>query len=100
MAEPRKGPTPEVGEKLTPQDADQNRPSGSDQQHTPRDPHPSVGVTQGHHSPQQPKHGRSGEAESRSSTGLPQSEDSRNPGSDHNPRTEEAGGGSTGSRNG
>lgn len=100
MPEPHKGPTAEVGEELAPQDADQNRPSGGDQQHTPRDPHPTAGVTQGHHSPQQPKHGSAAEATSPSSTGLPQSEDSRNPSSDHNPRTEAGGGGSTGSRNG
>lgn len=90
MPETHKGPTPAVGDKLTPQETQQNRTPGSDQQHSPGDENPTPGVTQGHHSPQQEKqgHGHGG-----SSTGLPQGEDSRNPSSDHNPRTQESHGG-------
>jgi len=124
MPQTYKGPTPEVGDKIRPQDDDQNRTPGSDQQqpqpnehlqnqpfssdktmdpanqqHQWNDTDPqdgvSEGVTQGHASPQQQKqgHGHGG-----SSTGLPQGEDSRNPSSDHNPRTQESHGGSAHSR--
>lgn len=51
----------------------------------------SAGVTQGHSHPQGQKHGHG--AEGSSSTGLPEGEDSRNPSSDHNPRTQAAHGG-------
>jgi hypothetical protein len=108
-----------VGDKLTPQDTQQNRPAGVDQQQpqpnenlqnqpftsdktmerenqqqqwNDTDPQQGVstGVTQGHHSPQQEKHGH---GHGGSSTGLPQGEDSRNPSSDHNPRTRDSHGG-------
>lgn len=51
----------------------------------------STGVSQGHSHPQAQKHGHG--AEGSGSTGLPEGEDSRNPSSDHNPRTQEAHGG-------
>ena len=95
MPQTHKGPTPEIGDQIRPQDADSNRTPGTDQQNHPNDSQPSAGVTQGHHSPQQPKHGRSGEATDRSATGQPQGEDSRNPSSDHNPRTQESGRGAS-----
>jgi len=102
MPETYKGPTAPIGTKKTsPTDEDQNRNPGEDQQqplpnehlhnqpfssaktmdrdkqqHQWNDTDPqagvSAGVTQGHSEPQQEKHGRSGEAGSRSSTGLPE----------------------------
>jgi|GEM_PF-4991528 hypothetical protein len=118
MPETYKGPTQKVGDKDSIQAL--NRPSGTQQQQplpnenlqnqpysstktmdrekqqqqwndTDPDEGVSEGVTQGHASPQQAKHGHG--AEGSSSTGLPQGEDSRNPSSDHNPRTKEAHGG-------
>lgn len=119
MSETYTGPKPAVGDKIRPQDTDSNRPSGNDQQQplpneqrqnqpfssdktldpenqqhqwndTDPDAQVSAGVTQGHTEVQQDKQGRSAEATSRSATGQPEAEDSRNPSSDHNPRTQNA----------
>ena len=89
MPETFKGPTPAVGDKTRPQDTQENRTPGGDQQTHPDDHNPTAGVTQGHHSPQQPKHGSAAEATSPSSTELPQPEDRQNSSSDHNPRTDD-----------
>lgn len=102
MPQTYKGPTSPIGTKKTsPMDADMNREPGQDQQqplpnenlqnqpfssaktmerenqqHQWNDTDPqegvSTGVTQGHTDPQQARHGNSGEAKSRSSTGLPE----------------------------
>lgn len=71
MSETHTGVKPAIGDKLRPGEDTQGR-SGVDQQETPRDPHPTAGVTQGHADPQRPKHGSDERATSRSSTGLPQ----------------------------
>jgi len=117
MPETHKGPTPAAGEQLRPQDTQSNRTPGGDQQQPQPNENLqnqpfssdktmdrsgqqqhwndqtgqegiSAGVTEGHTDPQQAAHGRSAEAGSKSSTGLPQPEDRRNPSSDYNPRTQ------------
>lgn len=71
MPQTFQGVHPDIGDKLHPGE-DTEAPSGLDQQHRPNDTHPSQGVTQGHADPQQPKHGRSAEATSKSATGQPE----------------------------
>ena len=83
MPETHKGPTAKVGEEmLDPKKVSQNRTPGTSQGHPGGDPDDqqglSQGVTQGHADPQQAKHGNSGEATSRSSTGLPQPQQDKN----------------------
>jgi len=70
MAESYRATQSEVGDKVRPGE-DTQAQSGVDQQRTPHDD-PSPGVTQGHADPQQQKHGKSAEAESRSATGQPE----------------------------
>jgi hypothetical protein len=118
MSETHTGPKRDIGDKGSiqelqresgtsqrqpqPNENPQNRPYSSEEavpqefrQHhwndTPPEETESEGVTQGHASPQKAKSGN--HQEGGSSTGLPQGEDSRNPSSDHNPRTKAAHGG-------
>lgn len=115
MPETYKGPTAPVGEKKTsPTHEDSQRTPGNDQQQpqpnehlanqplsstkgmdqthqqqqwndTPPEAGLSPGASEHHASPERPKHGRSAEAESRSSTGLPQqdNDDRKGPPSAH-----------------
>lgn len=71
MPETFRGTQVEVGDKARPGEDTQAR-SGVDQQRSSSDEESTSGVTQGHADPQQPKHGKSAEAESRSTTGQPE----------------------------
>lgn len=101
MPETYKGPTPEVGDKNDISQAEQNRTAGHDQQQPQpnenlqnqpysskktmesghqqqqwNDTDPAKGVSEGvseqHATPSAPKHGKSAEATSKSSTGQPE----------------------------
>ena len=73
MPDTYRGMQAEVGDKVRPGE-DTQAQSGVDQQRSPNDLESTSGVTQGHAAPQQPKHGKSAEAESRSATGQPEKE--------------------------